>query len=113
MLIASGSEVSVALAARDLLQFKGIQTRVVSMPCWEFFSDGSAEYRASVIPRSARLRVAVEAATPFGWERWVGEDGLIIGLNRYGASAPYETIMKNFGFTAESVAQRIMERLGQ
>ena len=113
VLIASGSEVSVALAARDLLQFKGIQTRVVSMPCWEFFSAGSAEYRASVIPRSARLRVAVEAATPFGWERWVGEDGLIIGLNRYGASAPYETIMKNFGFTAESVAQRIMERLGQ
>ena len=111
VIIATGSEVGVALSARDVLQAKSIKTRVVSMPCWEFFARQEAAYRESVIPRSARLRVAVEAAVSFGWERWVGEDGLIIGIDRYGASAPFEVSMKNFGFTPENVAQRILERL--
>ncbi|HYK89654.1 MAG TPA: transketolase, partial [Acidobacteriota bacterium] len=69
------------------------------------------EYRRSVIPKDVRLRVAVEAAVSFGWERWVGEDGLIIGLDRFGASAPYEALMKEFGFTAENVAELILRSL--
>jgi transketolase len=112
ILIATGSEVVVALQARDLLQARQVRTRVVSMPCCEFFAMQDPEYRQSVITRSARLRVSVEAGVSFGWERWVGEDGLIIGLDRFGASAPYETLMKEFGFTAENVAQRVLERLG-
>ncbi len=112
VIIATGSEVSVALGARDLLHGKGIPTRVVSMPCWEFFSAQTAAYRESVIHRKARLRVSLEAAVSFGWERWVGEDGLIIGLDRFGASAPYEVLMKEFGFTPEKVAERILSRLG-
>ena len=111
IIIATGSEVHVALGARDLTQTKGIPTRVVSMPCWEFFSAQPLAYRQSVIPRSARLRVSVEAATTFGWERWVGDDGLTIGMDHYGASAPYEVLMREFGFTPESVAGRILERL--
>jgi transketolase len=112
IIIATGSEVGVALSARDMLQAKTIKTRVVSMPCWEFFARQEAAYHESVIPRSARLRVAVEAAVSFGWERWVGEDGLIIGIDRYGASAPFEVSMRNFGFSPENVAQKILERLG-
>ncbi len=113
VIIGTGSELSVALGARDLLQTKDIATRVVSMPCWELFAAQPAEYQRSVIPRDARLRVAVEAAVSFGWERWVGEDGLIIGLDRFGASAPYDVLMKEFGFTSEKVAERILSRLGQ
>jgi transketolase len=111
VIIATGSEVSPSLGAREILQSKGIRTRVVSMPSWEFFSLQPAEYRESVIPKSARLRVSVEAAVSFGWERWVGEDGLIIGLDRFGASAPYEVLMKEFGFTPEKVAERVLSRL--
>jgi transketolase len=111
VLIASGSEVIVALGAAELLEKQGIATRVVSMPCWEFFAEQEEAYRAHVIPRSVRLRAAVEAAGSFGWERWVGEDGLVIGLNRYGASAPVEVVMKNFGFSPENVAARIREKL--
>jgi len=111
VIIATGSEVSSSLGAREILQSKGIRTRVVSMPSWEFFSLQPAEYRESVIPKSARLRVSVEAAVSFGWERWVGEDGLIIGLDRFGASAPYEVLMKEFGFTPEKVAERVLSRL--
>jgi len=111
VLVATGSEVAVALGARDLLQAAQVRTRVVSMPCWEFFKMQDPAYRESVITRSARLRVSIEAGVSFGWERWVGEDGLIIGLDRFGASAPYETLMKEFGFTAENVAQKVLERL--
>jgi transketolase len=81
------------------------------MPCWELFSAESPEYRSSVIPRNVRLRVSIEAGSTFGWDRWVGEDGLKIGLDRFGASAPYETLMKEFGFTPESVAEKILARL--
>ena len=111
VLIATGSEVAVALQARELLQTANVKTRVVSMPCWEFFEAQDEAYRRSVIPHSARLRVSIEAGVSFGWERWVGEDGLMISLDRFGASAPYETLMKEFGFTGENVAQRVLERL--
>ncbi len=112
VLIATGSEVIVALGAREILESRNLRTRVVSMPCWEFFEKQDAGYRRSVIPKSARLRVSIEAGVSFGWERWVGEDGLIIALDRFGASAPYEQLMKEFGFTPESVAHKVMERLG-
>jgi transketolase len=111
ILIATGSEVAVALQARDLLQARQVKTRVVSMPCWEFFEAQDQTYRQSVIPHSARLRVSIEAGVSFGWERWVGEDGLMISLDRFGASAPYETLMKELGFTGENVAQKVLERL--
>ena len=97
--------------ARELLQTANVKTRVVSMPCWEFFEAQDEAYRRSVIPHGAKLRVSIEAGVSFGWERWVGEDGLMISLDRFGASAPYETLMKEFGFTGENVAQRVLERL--
>jgi transketolase len=111
ILIATGSEVIVALNARDLLQARQVKTRVVSMPCCEFFALQDPAYRHSVITPGTRLRVSIEAGVSFGWERWVGEDGLMISLDRFGASAPYETLMKEFGFTAENVAQKVLERL--
>lgn len=112
VIVATGSEVTPALGARDLLQKQGRKTRVVSMPSWELFAQQDASYRAGVIPADVKLRVSVEAAITFGWQRWVGENGLSIGLDRFGASAPYETLMKEFGFTAEGITDRILKRLG-
>ncbi len=111
VIVATGSEVSVALGAQDLLGKQDVPTRVVSLPSWELFAAEHPDYRESVIPRAARLRVSIEAATSFGWERWVGEDGLIVGLDRFGASAPYETLMREFGFTPEAVANEILARV--
>ena len=111
IIISTGSEVNPALGARELLQSKGVETRVVSMPSWEIFEAQDTAYRESVIPSRAGLRVSVEAAVTFGWQRWVGENGMSIGLDRFGASAPFETLMKEFGFTAEGIADRILKRL--
>jgi transketolase len=111
VIVATGSEVTPALGARDLIQSQGLRVRVVSMPSWELFAAQNAEYREQVIPRNAGLKVSVEAATTFGWERWVGSDGLLIGLDRFGASAPYEVLMREFGFTAEKISERILRRL--
>jgi transketolase len=111
VIVATGSEVHICLEAKDLLQEKGIPTRVVSMPCWEFFSEQPREYRQSVIPREARLRVSVETATSFGWERWIGEDGLTLGIDRFGASAPSEVVLSHFGFSGKQVAGRILDAL--
>ncbi len=113
VMIATGSEVSVALGAQELLQNRAVPTRVVSLPSWELFAAQPRPYRESVIPRTARLRVSVEAAVSFGWERWVGENGLIVSLDRFGASAPYEALMREFGFTPESVADRVLERVNK
>lgn len=109
-IFSTGSEVSIALAARDLLQAKGVPTRVVSVPCWELFSAQSPEYRASVIGR-APVRAAVEAAVSLGWERFIGEDGVFIGMSSFGASAPYERLYKEFGITAQAVADAVQARL--
>ncbi len=111
VIIATGSEVSIALEVRDLLQAKGRSTRVVSMPCWEYFSAQDRLYRESVLARSSRLRVSIEAATTFGWERWVGEDGLRIGIDHYGASAPLEVLLEEFGFQAQAILSKIEDRL--
>ena len=103
-IFASGTEVAVAVAARDILQAKGKPTRVVSTPCWELFAQQDAAYQAATIGQ-APTRVAVEAGVRMGWERFIGEDGRFVGMTGFGASAPFERLYKEFGLTAEAVAQ--------
>ena len=109
-LFSTGSEVSIALAARDLLQARGVPTRVVSVPCWELFAAQTPEYRASVIGK-APVRAAVEAAVSLGWERFIGEDGVFIGMSGFGASAPYERLYKEFGITAQALADAVQAKV--
>jgi len=106
-LIATGSEVALAMAARDLLKAKGVAAAVVSLPCWELFDAEDVAYRKSVL--GAAPRVAVEAASPFGWERYVGETGAIVGMTGFGASAPAEDLFRHFGLTAEKVAEAALK----
>ena len=112
IVIATGSEVSVALEARALLAQEGVPVRVVSMPCWEAFRAQDAAYRESVLPAAITARVSVEAGVTFGWEAFIGLDGVAVGIDRYGASAPGEVLMEQFGFTAENVASRVRQLLG-
>jgi transketolase len=104
VLLATGSEVQVCVAAAEQLAGDGIATRVVSMPSWERFADQDVAYRDEVLPPQVRARVAVEAAAPLGWERWVGDAGRIVGMERFGASAPADVLFERFGFTPENVA---------
>jgi transketolase len=108
VLIASGSEVCLALEARELLAAKGVQARVVSLPSWELFERQPQEYRDDVLPPCVEARLAIEAAAPFGWERWIGARGDSVAVRRFGASAPGKVLMEKFGFTAENVAQRAL-----
>jgi transketolase len=110
-IFASGTEVSVAVAARDLLEADGIGARVVSVPCFELFEAQPADYRASVIGET-EVRVAVEAGVKMGWERFIGEAGVFIGMEGFGASGPYEKLYAHFGITAERVAAAAKARLG-
>ncbi|HMA45021.1 MAG TPA: transketolase, partial [Gemmatimonadales bacterium] len=103
ILLATGSEVSLALDAHRQLAGEGIRTRVVSMPSWELFEAQSAEYRDTVLPPAVRARVSVEAGSPFGWDRYVGPAGAIIGVDHFGASAPGPDVMARYGFTVEHV----------
>ena len=105
ILMATGSEVQLALAARDELEAEGIGTRVVSMPCWELFDRQPPEYRDQVLPRDVRARVAVEQASTLGWDRYVGDGGAVIGMHTFGASAPLKQLLTNFGFTPEHLSQ--------
>ena len=104
ILIATGSELQLAFAAAETLEGEGIATRVVSLPCWERFEAQDQAYRDEVLPPSVRKRVSVEVGVSLGWERWVGDEGAIIGLDHFGASAPAGTIFEKFGFTADRVA---------
>ncbi|CAN5715670.1 transketolase [soil metagenome] len=104
ILLASGSELSLAVGAREALTAEGIRTRVVSMPCWERFAAQPAAYREEVLPASVTRRVSVEAGASLGWERWVGQEGAIIAIDRFGLSAPASEIFERFGFTPEGVA---------
>lgn len=104
LLMASGSEVEPCVEAQKLLAEEGIATRVISMPSFELFDAQSDEYKESVMPKAVRARVAVEAAATFGWHKYVGLDGAVIGLDHFGASAPYKFLFKEYGFTAENVA---------
>ncbi len=106
LLLASGSEVEQAIKAKDLLAAEGIDARVVSMPCFAVFDAQSETYKESVLPKAVRARLAVEAATSFGWHKYVGLDGDVISIDHFGASAPASLLFKEFGFTAENVAER-------
>ncbi len=112
ILMASGSEVSVALEAKELLAGDGIAARVVSMPSWELFEAQSQAYRDEVLPPEVTARVAVEAGVPMGWDRYAGPQGAIIAMRRFGASAPYQRLAEEFGFTAENVAAQAKACLG-
>ncbi len=109
ILIATGSEVGLALKAAEMFRAQEIGVRVVSMPSQELFLQQSKEYQDSVLPPECDLRVSIEAASTFGWHRFVGSEGLAIGLDHYGASAPYKVLAEEFGFTPEAVAQKIVE----
>jgi len=104
ILIASGSEVSLALAAKELLAAEGLDVRVVSMPCMDLFEQQPAAYKEEVLPKQVRARVAIEAGTDFGWGKYIGLDGDVVTMKGFGASAPAEILFKKFGFTAENVA---------
>ncbi|MCA3323706.1 MAG: transketolase [Roseomonas sp.] len=109
-LIATGSEVSLAMTARDSLQAAGIPTAVVSLPCWELFAAQDDAYRASVLGSAPRF--GIEAAVGFGWERWLGADGVFIGMAGFGASAPADDLFRHFGITPEAVMEAVRKRLG-
>lgn len=109
-IFASGTEVSIAVAAQGLLEAEGVPTRVVSTPCWELFDAQPESYRQQVIGK-APVRVAVEAAAPFGWERFIGENGAFVGMHGWGASAPADRLYKEFGITAEAVAAAAKAKL--
>ena len=105
ILIGTGSELQLAMAAAETLEKEGIRTRVVSLPSWERFEAQDRAYRESVLPPATRKRVTIEALSPFGWERYAGDEGAIVGIDRFGASAPAEEIFKAFGITAERLVE--------
>jgi transketolase len=114
VLIASGSELGLAVEAAAVLRGEGVPTRVVSLPSWEIFSEQDAAYRDEVLPPAVKARLAIEAGTSFGWERWVGERGAVCGIDRFGASAPGSENFVRFGFTKDAVCQQaraLLERL--
>ena len=109
-IFATGSEVMIAMAARETLEAEGTPTRVISVPCQELFVAQDEAYRARILGRGT-VRVAVEAASPFGWERFVGEEGAIVALSDFGASAPADELYEHFGITAAAVAEAVRRRL--
>src|SRR5262249_45776473 len=113
ILLSTGSEVSLVMEARGELAKSGIKARVVSMPSWELFRKQDAAYREQVLPPTIKARMSIEQASPMGWHEWVCDSGKIIGLNRFGASAPYEVIYKNLGITAEAVVNAAREVVGK
>jgi transketolase len=113
VLIGTGSEAQLVVAAQAVLAKDGIRARAVSMPSWELFAAESADYRESVLPRAVSRRLAVEAGATFGWERWVGTAGAVVGVDRFGASAPGEVVLKELGFTVEHVVSRARALLGR
>jgi transketolase len=108
ILMASGSEVGLIVEAGKQLAAQSIKVRLVSFPSWELFSAQSPAYRASVLPGTIKARLAVEAGVTMGWERWVGDNGAVIGINRFGASAPAATVYQELGLTVESVVARAL-----
>ncbi len=113
LLLATGSEVSMCVAAHEQLAKDGVKSRVVSMPCWELFDDQPQAYRDAVLPPSVKARVSVEQATTLGWERYVGLTGRAIGMHTFGASAPLKELQKKFGFEPEKIAAAAREQIAQ
>ncbi len=113
ILMGTGSEVQLCVEARKKLAKYGLKARVVSMPSWDLFAAQDGAYRESVLPKRIKARVAVEAASPLGWERWTGDEGAILGLDRFGASAPGEEVLQHLGFTPEHVTSAALRVLGR
>jgi transketolase len=111
IVIASGSELALAVSAHELLSARGVRSRVVSMPSWEIFDDQPSMYRDSVLPPSVTARIAVEQASTLGWERYIGSHGRIIGMTTFGASAPLKELQRKFGFEPDRVVAAAMELL--
>jgi len=111
ILIASGSELGITMAAAEALRAKGKKLRVVSMPSWELFDAQSAAYKESVLPKAITRRVSVEAGTTMGWSKYIGDKGLALGIDHFGASAPCEKLAEEYGFTAEAVAKNVAKYL--
>jgi transketolase len=105
LLIATGSEVSLAVQAHAELQALGVQARVVSMPCLEWFDEQDAKYREEVMPSTVNARVAVEAGATLGWYKYIGTEGVVIGIDHFGASADAETLFTEFGITVKAIVQ--------
>jgi transketolase len=105
ILIATGSEVSLAMEAADSLEDSGVATRVVSMPCMDTFAEADETYRDEVLPPGCRARVAIEAASPFGWDRWIGGEGAFVGMTTFGESGPYKDVYEHFGITPEKITE--------
>jgi transketolase len=106
ILMGTGSEMELVLAAYEQLTAAGVKARAVSMPCLEYFAQQPTEYRDTVLPPAVPLRIAVEAAVPQPWYRWVGDRGAVIGLERFGASAPYKRLYQELGLTVERVVEK-------
>ena len=116
ILLATGSELHVAVAARQTLEAAGVPTRVVSMPCWEFFDRQPRAYRDDVLPAAVRARVSIEAGVTLGWQKYVGDGGGSIGVDRFGASAPGDVVMREYGITADHVvtlAHGLLKKTGE
>jgi transketolase len=113
ILMGTGSELHLCVEAYEKLNSEGIKARVVSMPCWELFEAQDEKYRESVLPASVTARVSVEMGTTFGWERYVGTKGKMIGMHSFGASAPLKDVLKKFGFLTENVVAAAKQVLGK
>jgi transketolase len=114
ILIGTGSELHIALEAGKILQKKGISTSVVSLPSWDLFDTQPVEYKNSILPPGVKVRISIEAAATLGWRKYVGDNGIAIGIDRFGASAPYQEIYKNLGLTAQDMvneAEKILKRI--
>jgi len=103
LLLASGSEVGLAVEAAEKLSAEGISAQVVSMPCWELFERQSRDYKDSVIPPQTKARVGIEAGVELGWSKWLGDNGIFVGMSSFGASAPAKICFEKFGITVEKV----------
>jgi transketolase len=112
IVMASGSELSLAVEARERLAAEGVGVRVVNMPSMELFAEQDDTYRESVLPSGVEVRVAVEAGHPMAWYRWVGLRGAVVGLNRFGESGPYDAVYESLGITAGEVVKAVKNRLG-
>ena len=113
ILIGTGSELHLCVQAADILAEKGVKARVVSMPSWELFEMNQQNYKDWVLLPDVKKRVVVEAGISMGWEKYVGDEGVIIGVDTYGASAPGGTVLKNYGFTVDNVVEKTLELLGR
>jgi transketolase len=113
ILIATGAEVHITLEAQAILSEKGIAARVVNMPSWEIFDEKSTDFKDQVLPPDVDARIAVEAGISMGWERYLGTGGKVIGIDRFGASAPGGTVLKNYGFNCERIVETALQMLNK